>query len=390
MSDCCSPGQGFPSASAMEQMALNSPVIWREICAIQQAILAAASQCQIGGGRMCTVVGGDTPMTFVTGVKEVVVINGGSGYVIDRPAVRLVPPSGIYDQFTGATAFTRIVTNGSKILDVTVTSQGIGYEPIPSVLTVTSVGGIGAELIPLIDGSSGVVGVTVPNGGIGYVVGDEVTATRAVPLHPAYVDAVMSVASVSITGAITGVRVNRPGTGYQARITSVEVVSSVDMTQAYPLGAGFAARAVVSDSGTVTGVILDDGGSGYAAFSPRLVISDPGTGATATVTVAGDAISSVSIVTEGTNYTGNATGSVLNPPTASDPTQAAQVNIVTSVNTWGTDPQMYYRTWAGLVTNKATQLQLNAVTGYFTKLGYSINIISNPATGNTILWKVCW
>ena len=60
MADCVSTTTStfsFPNASTMEQLATNYSVIWREICAIMQAILAASSQCQVGGGRMCTVVG---------------------------------------------------------------------------------------------------------------------------------------------------------------------------------------------------------------------------------------------------------------------------------------------------------------------------------------------
>lgn len=337
---------------------------------------------------MCTVVGGDTPMTFVSGIKGVTVQSGGSGYVVDKPSIRIVPPSGVYDPATAATA--TVITNGSKLMQVTVTNQGSGYLPIRPSLSVNSVGGIGASLTPLVDGSSGIVGSVIVDGGLGYSTDDVVVATRAVDAHPAYRDAIISVATVDNVGAITGVRVSRHGSGYQDRLAKAEVVSSVDNTIPYPLGAGFSARVMVTPAGSVSGVVIDSGGEGYADYSPYLVISDPGSGATTSVLLSGDSVSSVVVNTPGTYYTANATGTVHNPPTAPSPTVPAVVSLVPSINTFGTDPGLYYQTWAGLTTNKPIQLQMNSVVSYFTKLGYSINIISNPTTGSTILWKVCW
>lgn len=74
MSDCCTPGAGFPAANLMQQMSTNLPVVWEEICMIQQAILAASSQCQPTGGKMCVTVGGSTPMTFVTGIDSITLV----------------------------------------------------------------------------------------------------------------------------------------------------------------------------------------------------------------------------------------------------------------------------------------------------------------------------
>lgn len=411
MSDCCSPGQGFPPASAMEQMALNHPVIWREICAIQQAILAAASQCQPGGGRMCTLVGGDTPMTYLTGVKSVRVESGGAGYVIDRPAVRLTPPNPIVGAITvqtdpvtvdgtfvtvGGVATTAIeasatvITNGGEIMAINITNPGSGYLPVPSTLSVASVGGVGATLTPLIDGSTGIVGVTVSSGGVGYQVGEAIVAERAMTALAGHVDAIISVATVSPMGAITGVRVSRPGSGYQDRATVVEIVSSVDDTKPYPLGAGFSGRAIVSPTGEITSIVVDNGGSGYADFHPYLVINDPGTGAITRVSISDGSVTRVDVTSSGLYYTAGATGVVMNPPTAPAPTTYARVVVEAGVNPFGTQPELYYQVWAGLTTNKSIQLQMEAVVSYFTRLGYTITVVSNPATGSTILWKVCW
>ena len=116
MSDCCSSAPGFPSASQMEQLALDHPTIWREICAIQQAILSAASNCQPDGGRMCTVVGGETPMTFVTGVRSIDVLDPGAGYLQDHPTLELIPPVGA----TVTPASATVTTNGGAVVGITI------------------------------------------------------------------------------------------------------------------------------------------------------------------------------------------------------------------------------------------------------------------------------
>ena len=292
MADCCVPGSGFPNASTMEQLSTNNPVVWAEICAIQQAILAAASQCQPGGGKMCTVVGGSTPMTFVSGVTGVVVdsttstvptyeqvtatagqtvvntvvstvpvtggvaylvvflngifqaegaflsytvtgpnqitfntpltaldeiaiysystgitTGGGSGYLVDTPAVEFVPPIGS----SGFGATGTVVTNGGNILGITVTNGGTGYEPVSATMSVSSLAGAGAVLEPLVNGTGNIVGINIANAGLSYTISDTVTATRAVAPNPAYVDAVFVITSVGITGEILEVAILNPG-----------------------------------------------------------------------------------------------------------------------------------------------------------------------------------
>ena len=223
MADCCTPGSGFPTAPQMEQLATNLPVVWEEICDLQQAILAASSQCQPGGGQMCTTVGGTTPMTFVSGVTSVSVVNGGNGYVVDTPSISFIPPVGAIASGAAAT----LTTNGGNILGVTVTSGGTGYAPRPATLAVSSVAGTGANLQPLVNGNGEIVNVNIVNGGTGYTIGDSVIATRAVLPDIAYVDAVFKITTVSVTGQILAVAVLVPGTGYQPSVTTVDRKSVV-------------------------------------------------------------------------------------------------------------------------------------------------------------------
>ena len=389
MADCCTPGSGFPNAATMEQLATNFPVVWEEICMIQQAILAASSQCQPGGGQMCTTVGGNTPMTFVSGVSNITVVNGGAGYFKDLPFAKIIPPLGSL----GSGAVASVITNGSAVVSINVTSGGSGYQPIPATLSVSSVLGFGANLQPLVNGAGQIVGVNIISGGSGYTVSDTVTASRAVAPNVAYMDAVFAVTAVSVTGQIVSVQVLNGGSGYQDSVATIQIVSTLNTALAYPGGTGFIGAVATDNAGVITGISVVNGGNGYTPFLPYLVITDPGTGAQTTVTLTGSSVSSIAVNSPGNNYTSSATGTVMNPPTAALPNPPATPAVVTinvNQNTFGTNPSLYWQVWAGAATNKPIQQQMNSVLAYFKGLGYTIVQQSNPATGSTIQWKICW
>lgn len=390
MSDCCIPGSSFPSASTMQQMSTNSPVVWAEICAIQQAILAAASQCQPGGSQLCTVVGGSTPMTFITGVQSVTVVDGGSGYVADQPAVSFIPPNGATPAVQATATLT---TNGSNILSIDIVDGGSGYQPIPATLSISSLLGLGAVLEPLVNAAGQIVGVNVVSGGSSYSTSDSVIANRAVVAHPAYTDASIIITSVSVTGEILSLAVLNPGTGYQPSVTEVSIVSTLNPSMPYQLGTGFYGTVVTDSSGIITQVVINNTGAGYSEYLPYLVISDPGTGATTTVNLVGSSVDTITVNTTGSNYTTLATGTVFNPPLSAlpnPPATPAIVTINTPVNTYGTDPLLYWNVWTGTETNAAIQMQINQVIAYFKSHGYTVVVQTNPASGTTLQWKLCW
>lgn len=386
---CDSTGSGFPTASQMEQLATNLPVVWEEICAIQQAILAASSQCQVGGGKMSTVIAGTTPMTFVSGLKSVTITDGGAGYLIDTPSVIFIPPRGS----SGAGAAGTVTTNGGNILAINITTPGAGYQPVSSTMSVTSLTGNGAIIQPLVDGSGSIVNTNILNAGIGYSVNDTVTATRAVAPNILYVDAVFKIASVGILGEIIEIAIINPGTGYEDSVTTMKIVSSLNPSLDYPLGTGFMGSVFTDSLGAITNVIISNTGYGYASYNPYMIITDPGSGAQTSVTITSGSVSSVNVLNSGNNYTQSATANILNPPTAplpNPPATPAVVTLVITSNTYGTDPNLYWNVWAGTTTNKPIQMQLNAVLSYFSALGYTIVIQSNPATGSTIQWYISW
>lgn len=385
MSDCCTPVPGFPTSSAMGQLATNNAVVWEEICMLQQAILAASSHCQPGGGQMCTTVSGTTPMTFVSGLLSVNVTAPGAGYMQDSPAMRFIPPNGS----VGAGATGTLTTNGGNILGVTVVTGGVGYQPVPTTLTVSTIAGNNAILQPLVNAAGQVAAVNIVNPGTGYTINDSVIATRAVAPNVAYVDATFAVTSVSVTGEILAVIVTNPGSGYQDSVTTIEIISSLNASL-YPLGTAFQASVLTDINGVITGVIVVNTGYGYSTMDPYLVISDPGTGATTQVNLVTNTVGSVTVLTSGTNYTQLATGTVINPSTAPAVTTPAQVVLIVGNNTFGTNPQLYWQVWAGVTTNKSISMQLNTVLSYFGNLGYTISLQSNPSAANTLQWKVCW
>ena len=384
------PASNFPNAAQMESLATNYPVIWEEICMIQQAVLAASSQCQPSGGQMCTTVGGNTPMTFTAGVNSVTVVNGGSGYFTDRPAVTFIPPVGVVPSLVATGS---VVTNGGNILGINITNGGSGYQPVSATMSVSSAAGLGAILQPLVDGAGGIVNINIANGGSGYTINDTVTATRAVAPNIAYVDAIFRITSVSLTGEIVEVVVLNPGSGYQPSTAQVQIVSSLNNSLPYPLGTGFLGNVLTDINGTITQVVVFNTGAGYAKYPPYLVISNPGTGAQTSVTLTGTAVGSIAVTSSGSNYTLPISGTVFNPPTApppNPPATPAQVAVNIAVNTYGTNPNLYWQVWAGTTTNKPIQMQLNQVLSYFTALGYTIQIQSNPQTGSTIVWRIGW
>lgn len=389
MANSCTPGTGFPTATQMDFLATNHGVVWEEICELQQAILAAASQCQVGGGKMCTTVGGSTPMTFVSGVNSITVLTPGAGYLRDTPSVEFIPPFGS----TGNGATGTVTTNGGNILLVEVTNGGSGYQPIPTTLSVTSLTGTGAILQPLVNAAGQIIAVNILNSGANYTLTDSVTPVRALAMESTFVTATFKILGVGDAGEILSVAVLEVGSGYEDSVTTIKLVSSLTSSLPYPLGTGFVSAVMTDVAGSVTYVSIINSGAGYSTYDPYLAIIDIGTGATTQVILDLDTVSAINVIKQGYNYTQAATGTVFNPPTAplpNPPTAPASIVVNVGNNTFGTDPALYWRVWYGATTDKQISTQLNSVITYFTGLGYTISLQTNPTTGQTLQWRICW
>jgi len=390
----CRSTNSFPSASEMALQSANQSVVWEEIFMIQQAILAASSQCQIGGGQYCTTIAGNTPMTFVAGISSVTVNSGGTGYVVDTPTIYFIPPVG---SVPSVLATGTVLTNGGSILAISITNPGAGYQPVAAKLAISSVTGATAILLPIVNATGQIVGINISNPGFGYTTDDSIIATRAVLPNSAYITATFKITAVSITGAILSIAILNSGNGYQPSVTTLNIVSTLNTSSPYPLGTGFYGTVNTNSTGNILGVIITNTGAGYTPYFPYLVITDPGNGARTLVALGtgslSSSIESVTVITPGENYTQSATGTVLNPPTASlpnPPISPAEITLNVANNTYGTNPQLYWQVWADTTTNTPIQNQLNSVVSYFQSLGYSIEIQSNPLTGSTIAWRLDW
>lgn len=325
--------------------------------------------------------------SYASGVS----FGGGSGYYEDTPSVYFEPPVGVVP---GIVATGTVTTNGGNIISVNITNGGLGYQPVPATMAVTStILGAGAILEPLVNAAGQIVNVNIVNGGLNYTVLDTITATRAVLPNIAYVNAVFQITAVSITGAILAVAVLNPGSGYQDSVTTAVIRSTLNPLVSYPLGGGFIGSVFTDILGTITAVTVNNAGAGYTTFLPYLVITDPGTGAETQVTLSGTSVASIAVIEPGTNYTSSATGIVFNPITAAlpnPPANPAVVDIVVAENTFGTNPNLYWQVWTGAATNKQIQMQMNQVLSYFKGLEYTIIQQTNPDTGTTFQWKICW
>ena len=95
-------------------------------------------------------------------------------------------------------------------------------------------------------------------------------------------------ATVGADGAVTGLTLTAPGSGYSGAAVAISGA-----------GSGATATADVQTSGAVTGVAVDAGGSGYTA--PSVTISGGGASTDATAHVLGG-VDLVSVTTPGTGY----------------------------------------------------------------------------------------
>lgn len=256
-------------------------------------------------------------------ISTIVVDSGGAGYTV--ATVTIVDPE--------ATA-TATIGGTSAVLGATVTNQGVNYTTAPTI-AVTGGGGAGATatatllnatwgLLRLIltgaganytsapavgfsggtgSGAAGVATISAPD----QVVGATVTAGGYFP-DPPSVNFSGGGASIQATarpimqypngtGAVVGIEIVAPGTGY---------TSTPTITITHPSSLATPATATAQlGTGQITSITLTNPGAGYGATAPTVSLTGGGgSGGTATASLIGSPISPVITITApGAGYT---------------------------------------------------------------------------------------
>jgi FtsP/CotA-like multicopper oxidase with cupredoxin domain/fibronectin type 3 domain-containing protein len=187
---------------------------------------------------------------------------------------------------TGAAASATIIKKGS-IVDIVLNAPGTGYTA--PVVSFTG-GGSGGGAVATAFG--GVEQVTLASGGSGYTFP---TVDFDLPDDPAGVQA-KGHAEMDVNGTITAVIVDSPGSGY----ATAPGVSILNGTMFDPIAG--ATLAAATSTLFIDKIVLDSFGSGYTQV-PNVVISDPtGSGALATATLDNGIIASITVTKPGSGY----------------------------------------------------------------------------------------
>jgi hypothetical protein len=241
----CSPNAGFLPASDASMIAKTSAVVWQEICAIQQAILAAANGQS--PREFCVDISGDTPFTFYSQIKAVNVVAGGE----------------LYGAVPATASVTR--TEGEFVMDV------------DDIFLESS--GVDAILKPVVSSTGAITSVQIINPGTAYVLTDVLVFD-----HPTGTSATASF-TVNSVGGIESVTMLTQGNGYTTTITDIVATSSEGS------GATFDAS-VDPVTGAILSVSVVNSGYGYLASDTVVsAVSATGSGAQLSATVSSNVYS---------------------------------------------------------------------------------------------------
>jgi hypothetical protein len=178
------------------------------------------------------------------------------------------------------------------------------------------------------DSSLGKNAVAVQTGGISALsidaAGNGYTSTAAAPhvtiSAPDEDGGVQATATVTLSGgSISGITVANGGTGYTAATVNI----------AAPGGGGVQATASATISnGVITNIVMENAGSGYKSV-PTVGISGNGSNAVAgTVTIGGSTITGIQITQAGTGYATEPTVTIAPPPSGTQAT--VNVSVATA------------------------------------------------------------
>lgn len=356
----CNNSTCFITADEARSNARDNSLVFQEICAIQQAILAA-----VDAHAFEVIVADGSPMTSVNEIQSITVTNPGSGYSTVDATASVVHPVGLG-------AVIEPIISAGTVTGFNIVAGGSGYEPVLATADASGIGNGDAQ-VQVLAANDQIAEANILVPGTNYSVGFTIPVS-----HPTGVNAIVTVSQVDLNGAITELTITNAGTGYDPIVGSIDVV--------HPSGTLFDAIPVVT-AGVVTGVFINNGGQGYGQLKPTVTLIDPtGSGATFDVTLSADQIASIQVVTGGAGYTDPTLVQINDIPGGAG-ANATAVAVVDGSEYSSVD---YYNVWQGLVTDNALQDQMDSVIKYYQKLGYNIRIETNTNTSNTIQWHIFW
>lgn len=224
--------------------------------------------------------GGDAAVyvqSVVGPVSSIGVAARGSGYAVDDTLT-------IIGGNSDATVNVDQVSADGPVSIAVVNAGGSGYA-VDDVLTIQAGGNDATVNVDTI--GPGPVSTAVVNaGGSGYSFGDTLT------IDGGNDDAIVTVDTVDASGAVTGLSLTSPGTGY-----------STASGQTTTGGSGIGCTVDVTAVGPVTAVSIVAGGSGYTDATGVTTAGGFGAGCTVDVTAAIGGVLATSIIDAGSGYT---------------------------------------------------------------------------------------
>ena len=201
-----------------------------------------------------------TPVINAAGqFVDVIIRDAGNNYVSANISIVDVGGTGTGFYNTLSTANLVPVLYNTQLDRVLIVDPGVDYTSNIQTQLVLTGDGANASLLPFINSAGELEEVIIENRGSGYtyldieVVGDGTSANCFAELSTGDLNTVQSTVELSaIAGGIYAFRVNDPGDGY----SNANITITGD-------GSGFAGTVVVSNSNTISHIVVTNPGSGY-------------------------------------------------------------------------------------------------------------------------------
>jgi len=315
-----------------------------------------------------------TPIVTDGNIIDVAVNVLGSGYLSGSP-VLFTHPSG-----TGASATVTSVNGSGGIVAIGIVSSGSGYEQATATVTVTAPGG----LTPAVAFAGVVVTSTAASA-------NDYTSLAFDSADP-YLITRTGGTAFDTDGFVAGTKIiiaNAEDVLNNGTYTISDVTDPViTVTEAIATTNADDITATITKTAVVTGISIQEGGSGYAELFPTVSVTDAtGSGAVLTTNVAGGEVTAINIDTAGSGYTAP-TLTIVAAPTSGG--TGATATATAGTNTFGTVPTTFNDVLVGQTTDAVILDQITYVSDYFTALGYNIRAQTNSTTMNTIQWSIIW